>query len=153
MKICKKCNKERELSSFQRNNKTCVCCNSCASDMQDWYKKNRERWIAKMCAYSKTHWPEKIVSNSKKSDAKKKRPWKEADYITAGFLLNKYQEQEGACFWCGVMMQMWNRQMDDGLTIERLDNSLPHTRDNCCLACFECNVKKWFIEKEPFLLC
>ena len=153
MKTCKKCTKDFKDSMFQRNNKTCVCCNSCAGDMQAWYQRNRQRWIAKVCAYSREHWPEKIVSNSKTSDEKKNRQYIEADYITPEFLLNKYQEQEGACFWCGVMMQMRNRQLDNGLTVERWDNSLPHTRDNCCLACFECNVKKWYIEKEPFLLC
>jgi len=121
--------------------------------MHDWYVNNRQRWIAKVCAYSRVHWPEKIVSNSKKSDENKNRTWDKSEYVTAEFLLNQYKQQEGACFWCGVELQMRNRQLDDGLTIERLDNELAHTRDNCVLACFRCNCKEWFIDHEPFLLC
>ena len=153
MKTCKKCHKDLKKSMFKRNGKTCVCCNSCADDMHSWYVKNRQQWIAKVCAYSRVHWPKKIIWNSKKSDANKNRPWVESDYVTAEFLLKKYEEQEGACIWCGIEMQMRNRQLDDGLTIERIDNSLAHTKDNCVLACFSCNCKKWFVDKEPFLLC
>ena len=153
MKVCTKCNKSYKKAMFSRNNKICVCCNHCAKDMQKWYVKNRQTWIAKVCAYSRKNWPQKIVANSRVSDTNKKYSWDKSEYVTAKFPLNQYQLQEGICYWCGTEMQMRNRQLDNGLTIERLDNSLPHTRNNCVLACYQCNCKKWYIEKEPFLLC
>ena len=94
-----------------------------------------------------------MVWKSKQHDTDKGRTWEETDYVTATFLLDKLKEQEGVCFYCGCEMQTMNRQADDGLTIERLDNNIAHTKDNCVLACFECNCKKHHLFKEPFLLC
>ena len=142
MKTCNLCSKFKEDKIFFRNGKHSKMCTPCA-DLQN--------------IYQRIHWPNTMIKRSKHSDKKYNRPWEDGEFVTAKFLLNQYQEQEGYCFYYHddgpLKMQMLDRRADDGLTIERLDNNFPHTRDNCVLACFECNVKKRVQFKEPLHLC
>jgi len=48
-------------------------------------------------------------------------------------------EQKDLCLYCKTPMQVKKRKKADGLTIERLDTTLGHTRDNCVLTCWDCN--------------
>ena len=168
MKTCNCCKAECEDSLFLRRGKTWNKCTPCSDAYRVWYLENKETHLANMDtwrennpervkalnkAWQQNNWNTVMVKHSKESDTEKGRPWNEEEYVTAGFLLEKFQEQEGACFYCGCEMQIQDRMADDGLTIERLDNSIAHTRDNCVLACFECNCKKRTHWKEPFLLC
>ena len=175
MKTCRVCKKTLQGSLFVRRGRSWGSCSSCseqkrkyncahATDYKKWYAKNKVSHMANVNAYKKKN-PEKVkywhnknwsriaVMNSKVSDKKHCREWTDAEYVTAQFLLNQFDEQEGACYWCGTEMQTQNRRQDNGLTIERLNNRFPHTRENCRLACFKCNVKQWNVFKEPFLLC
>ena len=153
MKTCNCCKTECEDSLFLRRGKTWNKCTPCSEAYRVWYLENKETHLANMDLWRSKNWNTVMVGHSKQADTEKGRTWNEEEYVTAGFLLEKFQEQETACYWCGVEMQIQDRQADDGLTIERLDNSIAHTRANCVLACFECNCKKHHLWKEPFLLC
>ena len=48
-------------------------------------------------------------------------------------------DQKDICLYCNTPMQIENRTENDGLTIERRDPTLGHTRENCVLTCWECN--------------
>ena len=46
-----------------------------------------------------------------------------------------------ACHYCDAIMQCRDRKADDGVTLERLDNTVGHCFSNCVLACYMCNCK------------
>ena len=68
--------------------------------------------------------------------------WEEKNYITPRYidLLRTYQDDR--CAYCDCLMQTLNRNKNDGMTLEALDNTKPHVRSNCCLACKRCNTSR-----------
>jgi hypothetical protein len=47
--------------------------------------------------------------------------------------------QHDYCAFCGEKMQTQKRKRRNGLTIDRLDSTKGHTRENCVLSCWDCN--------------
>ena len=94
-----------------------------------------------------------MVRYSRKADKKSKRSYKEEDYINIGSIEEMWTIQEGKCEYCECKMMFGsgiNRQTNrDAVTIERVDNDLAHTMENCILACRGCNqISKGGIEFE-----
>lgn len=88
---------------------------------------------------SRKHWSRKIVTASKQHDEKYGRMFQESEYITREFLKECRRKQDNLC-GCGCTMQTENRKASDGLTVQRLDDSIAHVKTNCILACHHCNV-------------
>ena len=89
------------------------------------------------------HWEVTMVNQSKTSDRKKKFKWQPEEYITGDWLKFLYKTQPD-CYWCGASyLCTKNRRHNRGLTIERLDNRLPHLKRNCVFACAWCNRRSW----------
>ena len=103
--------------------------------------KNREKIIKQGIEYRKKAWATRIVSHSRLADKRKNRTSNEP-YITKECVLKLRDQQNNKCFHCNILMQTDKRKNPDGLTIERLDNSLPHIKRNCVLACHHCNVSR-----------
>jgi hypothetical protein len=59
--------------------------------------------------------------------------------LTVEHVLRMRVNQKDHCQSCNTIMQVQNRKLADGLTIERLDATFGHTKENCVLACWECN--------------
>ena len=59
--------------------------------------------------------------------------------------LDLWKEQDGVCYYayyredCCVEMQTEYRMVDNGCTVERLNNDIGHVKDNVVLACLYCN--------------
>ena len=94
-------------------------------------------------ATSRKHWDRMIVTNSKQHDKERGRMFQESEYITREFLKECRRKQNNLCGMCGTTMQTANRQASDGLTVQRLDNSIAHVKTNCILACYHCNVSEY----------
>ena len=116
-----------------KNHKQCKYC-----------KMNRERWRQK-------NMTKIMIDNSRYKDSGKKiqegrKPkdftWEEKDYITTGYIDLLRTFQDDRCAYCNILMQTLNRNLADGLTLEALDNTKPHVRSNCCLACKLCNSRR-----------
>lgn len=142
-----------------------------------YYKKNREKLIARQLdyyyahqeAYSKYYQDNReriykrnernkelnplktkcrrMVYSSKTTDNLHNRIYAEHEYITADFLMDMYEKQQGKCYYecCknDMLLSFDNTARDKRLiTIQRLDNSYAHIKSNVCLACFECNCIK-----------
>ena len=86
------------------------------------------------------------VSNAFYKDQARNRPFREEDFITPFDIFRMIDEQKGLCRYCECVMLIGpgiiRTKCPDGLTLERKDSALPHIRDNCVLACAECNKIK-----------
>lgn len=93
----------------------------------------------------------KMVRSSLTSDKRRMQLRKEclSCYIDATWIREQFEEQDGKCHYCKCHMlgASWlpgvetvnRKQTKDAVTIERLDNSMPHEKSNCVLACIACN--------------
>jgi hypothetical protein len=87
-------------------------------------------------------WQHRIVSHSKSSDRNSERDWEPDSYITAEFLTNLRKIQNNLCFYCKYPLITFNRKQHNGLTVERLNNEIAHTKDNSKICCHACNCRK-----------
>lgn len=93
--------------------------------------------------WKQRNWDRRMVCHSKEGDAKRGRlPADMATYVNPQYLRTLRDTQSNQCPYCTVKMQTENRKAPDGLTLQRLDNRLGHTRANCLLACHQCNVRR-----------
>lgn len=58
------------------------------------------------------------------------------------------------CFYCreDVMIVYENVRDPRQWTLERIDNSLGHNRDNCVIACLKCNLKRRTMYHERYVM-
>ena len=87
-------------------------------------------------------WQHRIVSHSKCSDRKSEREWEDDTYITAEFLTYLRQLQNNLCYYCKYPLITFNRKQHNGLTVERLNNEIAHTKNNSKICCHACNCRK-----------
>jgi hypothetical protein len=115
--VCRKC----DGVSFCIHGKHKRACKECIPDLK-WFAINN--WI----------------NHSKQSD-KIIKLFDPINFIDQEFLL-LLVEKYTHCFWCEVEMHYGVRDRNMA-TIERLNNNIGHIKDNCVIACSNCNVMKW----------
>jgi len=68
----------------------------------------------------------------------------EADFVTPSWIVEKYIETNGLCMRCGELIDIGLDPMDKipltDLTVDRIDDNLPHLMSNCGLSHTSCNV-------------
>ena len=80
----------------------------------------------------------KLIRNARYAD-KSKNYYNENNFIDYDFVDFIIQQSYDLCFYCGKELQYIDN--DHNLaTIERLDNSIGHTKENCVIACRTCNL-------------
>ena len=90
---------------------------------------------------SSDEWQKRIVRDAKRFD-KLKGIYNPAESIDTEFLLGLNEKQRTRCFYCEIPMAQHNRNIPQGLTLERLDTSKGHIKSNCVLCCKRCNSKR-----------
>lgn len=82
-----------------------------------------------------------MVYDTKRSDIKYNRYDKE-DHITLEFLQEQYTKQDNKCHYCKVIMEHTFERTSNPIqiTIERKDNTIGHTKNNCVFSCYKCNI-------------
>ena len=76
-----------------------------------------------------------------------KRGRKNKNPITRADVFEAYEKMDGCCCYCsceliGIKTKVNRRSTPDAITIERIDNALPHTVGNITVACHSCNVTR-----------
>lgn len=89
----------------------------------------------------------KKIGSHKRSDILNKRIEKDSipdDYIDVEHVLELLEEQQNKCKKCEVKLELCNysQACTTQFTIDRIDNDLPHTKNNCIITCLSCNVSK-----------
>jgi hypothetical protein len=98
--------------------------------------------------YRQAKWWIQLIGRSKASDERKGIHIAE-DYVDKEHLIYQREDQDNKCFYCHKTMVSSNPCDDDyqpmannRLSIERMDNTLPHVKENIVLACWGCNWQR-----------
>jgi 5-methylcytosine-specific restriction endonuclease McrA len=99
--------------------------------------------------YFQKKWREIVVHNSKIHDLQK---WQQDEIDDYGSYLTEERVEElltlqnGQCTYCSTTLRygagVKRNRIPNGLTVERVDNNVPHVIENCLLACSSCNTAR-----------
>jgi len=149
-KLCKRCNKSYEIDAFLKNNKLLKTCLNCRLS-GNLYKKTH------LCEHEKQpnncrscyellgveyilDWTiKKIVYNSRKSDIFFYR-YDPENYIDYDFVRQLVLNFNSCCY-CHIVLT-YNDFSPDMCSIERIDNSKCHSKDNVKISCLSCNIHR-----------
>lgn len=82
------------------------------------------------------------VENYKAQDNKAKRDFNKVDYITEEWINTKIEECNYNCMFCKKHMELYIDEYSNvksNITVDRINNSLPHTKANSQICCLSCN--------------
>ena len=95
--------------------------------------------------YCKVHQYFKLkVLGYKQQDRIAKRTYDENEYVTHNELWDQFKEQK-VCTYCKEPLYIYlNKQnnINSNITLDRKDNTLFHSKQNCVLCCKSCNITK-----------
>jgi len=160
---CAKCNKCKPPNEFMSKDRTMKCCKTCLEKRKDCYEKNTEKLLKQQKVYNEEHaeklrkqqkvWREnrkitdplntkfnRMIYGSIQSDTNSNRPYEPTDFIDEEFLNYLWSNQNQQCFHCNCIMTLEFTTNPTKVSIQRINNDLPHIRSNCVLSCFRCNV-------------
>ena len=141
---CVRCGKKND-SQYQT-------CSTCLKLGREYKRQHKDRLKIANRAWKSQNWSRRCCSHSLDSDRKYNRLSAEmGQYITPSFLERLRELQHNLCSFCGIEMQIFNRKLNDGLTVQRLDNSQPHVQSVCQLACHQCNCHRVENGNETYL--
>ena len=64
-------------------------------------------------------------------------------YVDADFILELYNKQKHCLYnYCGKAYMSFEKSNPYKVTLNRINNNLPHYKDNCVLMCKICNSGK-----------
>lgn len=113
----------------------CIDCNG-GSLCQEHGKRKDE---CKICSDNSVNiLVRKMIRNARKYD-KGKNYYDETNFIDYEFVNFIIEKSYNLCFYCGKQLQhIYNEH--NLATIERLNNTIGHTKENCVIACKFCNL-------------
>jgi len=131
MKDCSKCKVSKPSEDFSVDKRI-------ESGLRSWCKACEAEYQQEYCF-------SKMVRLSRIADEKYGRD-SSLEYITEESIEGLLVKQGGGCFYCHTTMVHGagvNRKTnEDAVTIERIDNEVPHIVENCVLACHGCNARR-----------
>ena len=119
-----------------------AACPVCLKRVRDWKSENAAKNRIANREWKNRNWARRIVAHSRDSDRNKNRMPADDEFITIPFLLESRDRQDNMCCYCTIDMQVFNRKLHNGLTVQRHDNNIGHTRANCSLVCHQCNCRR-----------
>jgi len=95
---------------------------------------------------------EKKINNYKQQDINK-NIYDSNNIITLEETMLKLQESDLLCYYCNKEMFILYEIVRESLqwTLDRIDNSLGHNKNNVIIACLHCNLKRRKQSKDAFL--
>ena len=129
-KKCRKCDKNKPIESFGKTGKyrrnVCHTCKSQHDKITGGEKyKIRRNSLQRSNRNDPVHIPQFILTDCRASDKKKKRPGNNLDREFVTLVIRN------GCMYCG------SRHLR--MTLDRIDNSKAHSKDNVNPSCIRCN--------------
>ena len=84
------------------------------------------------------------VESYKIQDKNKNRSWEIKEYVNEEWISEQF-EKSSQCPLCFKSYELFindNNNVISDLTVDRIDNNLPHIKTNCRLLCHHCNISK-----------
>lgn len=153
-KKCPSCEIIKPLQHFKKYlaghySKFCLrCTNKRRKTNKKYYIKNRDKLIKINKQYIKNgDFKKKMKAKIRAymiEDLKNNRAFVIDDYIDAIFVEILLNAQNKKCAYCSRDLKTQNYNNYDPLqtSIDRLDSQKPHVKQNICISCLECNLKK-----------
>ena len=146
-------NNREKLLNYQKDyaiNKTA----DYKSYQKKYYEKNKDKIIKQTTTYYKDNKKEYPLHTKARNmiycaisrDKIKRRVEDINDYVDIPYIHELFAKQQGLCWYedCEVKMDYTTfnhtEKSDNLITLQRLNDLLPHTKANCVLSCFKCNV-------------
>ena len=146
---CKSCRTLRKPSDYiykEKKNKTCIKCFVKREQNKEYHKESAKNYNQEQKDLNPLKTKLRyMVYNSKRSDKKYERFYVEEEYISLDFLEGLYQSNK-KCYYCKVLMTLtFNLETKDKdqITIQRINNDLPHIKSNIVYSCYNCNCNKY----------
>lgn len=121
-------------SAYCKHQKQKRYCKECGGNSLCEHQK--AKLTCKLCTNPKKILIQRVIMDSRKGDKKNNR-YDANNFIDKCFL-EMLMEESMSCYYCHCQMQFVDYS-ENMCTIERLDNSIGHTKANCVLACRKCN--------------
>ena len=127
-------NKEKYKDSRNKHSK------KYRTDDRDKCEHNIKKYYCKICTDPIKVTIQNWIFCSRTSDKKYDR-YDPVKFIDKCFLEGLVEDSDKKCVYCKCDMQFLERK-NNMCTIERIDNSIGHNKDNCVLACWGCNNER-----------
>ncbi len=134
---CKVCGCRRTRRTFRSAGRTGAVCTDCRNARKRERRRrdlgHRLKDSQQQRALRVKHWARSLAVNCRRHDKQSS--------LTTEDILELHRRQKGRCFWFGVELRPDPRpRYPSQPSVDRLDNSKPHTLDNCVLSCFAANI-------------
>jgi len=149
-------NKPRHQKQHQKKNRVITDTKSWVKWVEDTEENDEVRFesILREDNAKTKYLQQQIISKMQSYRAQdiKKGKFDELCFVTLTDIIEKLKGSSLSCFYCKKKVQLWYQQSRDPgqWTLERIDNSLGHNRDNVEIACLSCNIKRRCIFHERF---
>jgi hypothetical protein len=149
MNKCRMClQNKNECNMGWRNTKmtnTCMDCSKIRKE-KDYCEHNKRRHDCPECVDPLVRRATAIIHSSRISDKKKGRVC-DLDFTWS---IHRITETPN-CSYCNIELQYMAPYLPNFATIDRIDDSLGHLKDNCVIACRSCNCGqnkyRYFLKK------
>lgn len=104
------------------------------------FMENSITQMAKICLGNLDEIISYKINEYKKQDKIKQRKIRN-NYVSVGDVKKLLFQQENKCYVCGdvVLTEQWQTRCLYQFTLDRIDNTLPHNRNNVLICCYYCN--------------
>ena len=131
---CKECGGV-SICIHNKRKQYCLLCGGSA-----YCEHNKVKLFCRICSDELSITIKRMVYGSKSNDKKYDR-YDEKNAVDYDYVKKLIIESNNICCYCNIKLQ-FIKYANDLATIERVDNSLPHIKGNCKIACRTCNYKK-----------
>ncbi len=149
-KICKDCNKLKNIDSFDKvsykNGNTCIrnTCKECMKAQKNQYYKNQvENDLGLSSNRSAESWITKIIYKASKRN--------KLFEIDKEYVLDIYKKQNGRCALSGEILTFHKNNLSSNISIDRIDSLKGYVIGNIQLVCTHVNIMKWDKSTEELL--
>lgn len=129
------------------------------SENDELYKKDKQIFMINNLYLNEEFTGKKVVkreltkklSSYKLQDEKKQRYSKD-QFINSDQLLEKLVVSKLVCYYCknNMLVMYKNKREPSQWTLDRIDNKLGHSSENCVVSCLKCNLEKRTRDDEKF---
>ena len=123
---------------------------------QDWFKEHKmfdecREYVVFKNKYTDKQRLKKKVSSYNSQDKRKGR-YSALNTLTEGDMLEIINTVGVDCYWCDrkTVLNPENKYSKNQLTLDRINNDIGHTVDNCIISCFECNMERGDMSFDEF---